>query len=56
MSLFHSLLSTKIRKISENKAYLFAPFLHYQPVKEGESKKKQLLGFILSPCTFYFYH
>lgn len=36
ISLFHSLLSTKIRMTSENKAYLFAPFLHDQPVKERE--------------------
>lgn len=35
LSLLHSLLSTKIRVTSENKAYLFAPFLHYQPGKEG---------------------
>lgn len=37
---------------SEKEAYLFAPFLQSQPRKGGGSKKKkQLLGFILSPCA-----
>lgn len=50
LSLLRSLLATQIRATCENEAYLCAPFLQDQPGREGGGKKKkQLLGFILSP-------